>query len=53
VRMMAFRADLAAARGQVAIAQRWGSAVAALWSGADPALQPTATRMRRLAATAP
>ncbi len=50
VRMMALRADLAAARGQTAIARQWGSAVAALWSGADPALQPTLTRMRRLAA---
>ncbi len=48
VRTMALRADLAAARGQPAVARRWARAVVALWSGADPFLQPTVARMRRL-----
>jgi len=50
VRIMALRADLAAARGQARTAQRWASAVVALWSGAEPALQPTVGRMRRVTA---
>ena len=46
VRMMALRAELAAARGETSIASRWASAVVALWSGAEPVLQPTVERMR-------
>ncbi len=49
VRMMALRAELAAARGEATPARRWASAVVALWSGADPALQPTVTRMKKIA----
>jgi len=49
VRMMALRAELAAARGEATPARRWASAVVTLWSGADPALQPTVTRMKKLA----
>ena len=48
VRMMALRADLAAARGEASAAQRWARAAAALWSGAEPGLLPTVTRMRRI-----
>ena len=51
VRMMALRAQLAAARGETRAAQRWARAVVALWSGAEPALEPVVTRMRRIAAT--
>jgi len=49
VRTMALRAELAAARGEAAPARRWASAVVALWSGAEPALQPTVTRMKKIA----
>jgi hypothetical protein len=48
VRMMALRANLAAARGARPAAQRWARAVVTLWSGAEPALQPTVTQMRRI-----
>ncbi len=48
VRMMALRAELAAARGERDVARRWAGAVVALWSGAEPALQPTVARMRRI-----
>jgi len=48
VRMMALRADLAAVRGDWSTARRWASAVSTLWSGAEPALQPTAVRMSRI-----
>ena len=48
IRMMALRASLAAARGEAAAARRWGSAVVALWSGAEPALQGTVGRMRQI-----
>jgi len=52
VRMMALRADLAAARGDSEVARRWANAVVTLWSSAEPALQPTVARMRRIAAAA-
>jgi hypothetical protein len=48
VRMMALRAELAASRGQPATARRWARSVVALWSGAEPALQPTVGRMKRI-----
>src|SRR5207247_1860399 len=48
VRMMALRADLAAARGEASAAQRWARAAAALWAGAEPGLLPTVTRMRKI-----
>jgi len=51
VRMMALRAELAAARSEARVAQRWAPAVVALWSGAEPALEPVVTRMKRIAAT--
>ena len=50
VRMMALRAQLAAARGEPRAAQRWARAVVALWSGAEPALEPVVTQMKRIAA---
>ena len=49
VRAMALRADLAERVGDHAAAARWAAAVAALWSDADPFLQPAVSRMRRLA----
>ena len=52
VRMMALRAELAAERRETRIALRWARAVVALWSGAEPALQPTVERMRRIVQTA-
>ncbi|TLY47522.1 MAG: hypothetical protein E6K55_14570 [Gemmatimonadetes bacterium] len=45
VRMMALRAELAAAQGDLRTARSWASAVLALWSGAEPALQRTVARM--------
>ena len=48
VRAMALRADLAAAAGDRVMAARWGGAVAALWAGADPYLQPVVRRMTSL-----
>jgi len=48
VRMMALRADLAAARGGGATARRWASAVVALWGGAEPSFQTTLTRMSKI-----
>ncbi|MEO7647786.1 MAG: serine/threonine-protein kinase [Gemmatimonadaceae bacterium] len=50
VRLMADRADLAARMGDLGPSRKWGAAVAALWAGAGPELQPTVNRMRRLAA---
>jgi hypothetical protein len=50
VSTMVARADLAARRGEMSAARKWGAAVAELWEGADPALRPTVERMRRLAA---
>jgi tetratricopeptide (TPR) repeat protein len=48
VRMMALRADLAAARGDWSTARRWASAVVALWGGAEAPLRPTVLRMLRI-----
>jgi hypothetical protein len=50
VRAMALRAEIAAASGDRATAQRWSGAVATLWSRADPNLAPSVQRMRALAA---
>ena len=49
VRMMALRAELAAAQGDVRMARGWATSVVTLWSGAEPGLQPVATRMQRIA----
>jgi serine/threonine protein kinase/tetratricopeptide (TPR) repeat protein len=49
VRMMALRADLAHHTGDARTASHWAQAVIALWSGADPELQPIVTRARALA----
>ncbi len=48
VRIMALRADLAAARRDDRTARRWASAVVTLWSGGEPALHPVVTRMRQI-----
>jgi len=48
VRMMALRADLAAARGDRSAARHWASAVVALWSGAESPLQSTVVRMSKI-----
>ncbi len=48
VRMMALRADLAAARGDRSTARHWAGAVVALWGGAESPLQPTVLRMSRI-----
>jgi hypothetical protein len=45
VRMMALRAELAAARGERDTARRWAGAVAVLWGDAEPALRPALERM--------
>jgi hypothetical protein len=50
VRLMALRADLAAAAGDHATARRWAEPVAILWRHADPELQPLVERMRTLMA---
>ncbi len=47
VRAMALRAQLLPAHS--VRAHQWSSAVAVLWAGADPELQPTVRRMRELA----
>jgi serine/threonine-protein kinase len=49
VRTMALRADIAAAMGDSVTAARWAAPVVTLWSGAEPALAPTLSRMRSLA----
>ncbi len=49
VRAMALRADLADRMGERGTAARWAAVVVALWSDADPFLQPLVRRMRRLA----
>ncbi|MDQ2932443.1 MAG: serine/threonine protein kinase [Gemmatimonadota bacterium] len=46
VRVMALRSDLAAGVGDRVTARKWGAAVTALWSDADPTLQPVVARMR-------
>jgi hypothetical protein len=48
VRMMALRADLAAARGDAPTARRWASAVITLWGGAESSLQTTPIRMSKI-----
>ena len=48
VRMMALRAELAAARNEAAAAHRWARAVLTLWSGSEPGLQPMVARMTRI-----
>ena len=49
-RAMALRAELANARGEVALRTKWARAVTDLWATADPPLQPVVARMRALAA---
>jgi hypothetical protein len=49
-RLLALRAELAQARGDRATARRWAGAAGALLAKADPELQPTAVRMRKLLA---
>jgi serine/threonine protein kinase/tetratricopeptide (TPR) repeat protein len=48
VRGMALRAELAARASDPATARHWANDVVLLWSGADPELQPTVSRMRQL-----
>jgi hypothetical protein len=47
-RVMAFRAELAAARRDTATARRWAANTLALWASADAPLQPTLNRLRSL-----
>ncbi|HSM15502.1 MAG TPA: serine/threonine-protein kinase, partial [Gemmatimonadales bacterium] len=49
VRALALRADLAASVGDTTGARRYANIVVVLWSDADPFLQETVERMRRLA----
>jgi hypothetical protein len=49
VQAMALRAELAASLGDAAEAARWARAVVALWSNADPFLQPLVARMKQFA----
>ena len=48
-RAIALRAELADSQHDVRAAKKWAAALVALWSGADPELQPTVSRMRELA----
>jgi len=48
VRAMALRAELAERLGDRETARKWATAVATLWSDADPFLQPTIARMEQL-----
>jgi tetratricopeptide (TPR) repeat protein len=48
IRMMALRAELAAARSEAAAAHRWARAVLTLWSGSEAGLQPMVARMTRI-----
>jgi hypothetical protein len=50
VRMMALRADLAAAQGDTVTARHLAQAVTTLWSGAEQPLQPVVTRMHGILA---
>jgi hypothetical protein len=50
---MELRARLASRRGDVAGARRWARSVLALWSGADPELQPVVIALRPLANGSP
>ncbi|MDX1647714.1 MAG: hypothetical protein R3304_11270 [Longimicrobiales bacterium] len=52
IRMMAFRAELAAARGDPEQARSWARAVSILWEDADPPLRPLTERMRGIASDA-
>lgn len=47
LRTFAMRADLAYRTGQRDVARRWGTAVAEMWSRADPELRPLAQQMTR------
>ena len=49
-RAMAFRAELATARGERAERQKWSRAVTELWTTADPELQPVVSKMRAMGA---
>jgi hypothetical protein len=49
VRSMAFRAELAFAKRDTGATRRWATAVALLWSNADPELRPTVRRMQKYA----
>ncbi len=49
VRAMVLRSDIAANSGDARTAQRWGSAVAELWAGADAPLRGEVARMRERA----
>jgi hypothetical protein len=48
-RAMAFRAELANARGQIETRRKWAAAVSELWATADPPLQNTVARMKDFA----
>ena len=48
-RTMVLRAELASAQRDPATARRWAGNALALWSNADPMLQPTVARLRQLA----
>ena len=52
-RAMAYRAELAHRAGDQGAAALWAGRVLTLWSHADPALEPTMARMRRLAMPSP
>jgi hypothetical protein len=52
-RAMAYRAELAARLNDPASAALWASRVLTVWAHADPSLEPTLKRMRRLAARQP
>ena len=50
VRLHVLGAQLAARVGDSRSARRWADRAIALWSGADPALQPVVAEMRSIAA---
>jgi hypothetical protein len=52
-RAMAYRAELASRLGDPSAAALWASRVLTVWSHADANLDPTLSRMRRLAARQP
>ncbi len=49
-RSMAYRAELAARRGEAGTAALWAGRVLTLWAHSDPSLAPTMARMKALAA---
>ncbi len=49
VKMMLLRMDLAEAAGDLPTARRWARSALALWSGAEPGVQPLLADARRLA----